>query len=851
MNRRLIVGMCAILLGPGAEPPPLHGQEIPRNRYLRYLPLQYPVMVRQTEASVTFQLLGDPGDPGYRDNDPVDGIDDRRHQVLLDLGVRFAPYLVLNTTAVPMDVRLFMQPGRSFPLFVDTWDVSRDPAMLVGSDEIEWATLPGTPCESVPSVPLTENPDCRLRALLDEFDPLAPGPAHRTGAITPEQHEFRVLFFDLPGDNEKTWRAEYENQFVNPRHGASQDFPRVYVHPFLTEVRASGTVQPGYEVVLQYWFFYPFNDGGNNHEGDWEHINVIVTPLNKLAEPLSAADVRRILSAPGLSDTAPDRLVIRRVEYYFHHHVMTLDYTRPNVYQPRKQWEKEVDTLVTQRRGAGWFWTQIRNYAYWDDDETIINTHPIGFIGADNKGTDQLLKPPGGSNRDSHGTYPFSGLYKDVGPAGAAEQIGEHFDHRKHFAEGSDDLMSPQPRYRRGSVASFASPQRIEIVPDGERVLQLVKQHPKARRDWAWLVLPIRWGYPAARSPFAGLVEHAATGNSSVVGPSYNGAWNRIGAAAGFQNYEPHRFGSLLPTTWQDGFANNLGYLNLTVPTLAVLPPFDFFWRVVAAPLRTLFGTQDPVYQTSENIPFRFVGLVVSGVSYMDADDDLVNLFLSERQVDDIGERFLSQFIRADSVVGQQIRFIENTTLSYFEISLYLGKRFASENTLRAGRMPMGVDVTFPTIGEVFRLRGDLSFVEYSGSIRYSLTTSRLMPFIKGGYGLSWYRVENASTNGDPLPQPDGPWVGQPTIEDLSSFLPDTWHIGGGFEWVPLQSRASFPRGIDLGIRAELLLYYVHSLGTGIQTVVPTPSGIDIPAGSASAPSIVRTVYNLALTVSF
>jgi hypothetical protein len=306
----------------------------------------------------------------------------------------------------------------------------------------------------------------------------------------------------------------------------------------------------------------------------------------------------------------------------------------------------------------------------------------------------------------------------------------------------------------------------------------------------------------------------------------------------------------MFPTTWQDGFANNLGYLNLTLPTLAVLPPFDFLWRVVAAPFRALFKTQNPIYQASENIPYRFLGFVGPGVSHMVTDADFVKLFLNERQVSDIGDRLADPIIRGDSVVGQELEFVDDVTMVYAEISLYLGKRVASENTLRHGRTTMGVDVTFPTIGETFRLRGDLNFWEYSGSIRYNLSAGSLMPFIKGGYGVSWYRVENATTNGDPLPQPDGTWVRQPTIKDLSTFLPNTWHIGGGFEWVPLKSFASFPQGIDLGIRGEALLY-THSLGLEIQAVVPTPSGVNVSAGRASSPRITRTVYNLAVTISF
>ena len=34
---------------------------------------------------------------------------------------------------------------------------------------------------------------------------------------------------------------------------------------------------PGYpgKVALQYWFFYPFNDFNNTHEGDWEMIQLV------------------------------------------------------------------------------------------------------------------------------------------------------------------------------------------------------------------------------------------------------------------------------------------------------------------------------------------------------------------------------------------------------------------------------------------------------------------------------------------------------------------------------------------------------------------------------------------------
>ncbi len=89
--------------------------------------------------------------------------------------------------------------------------------------------------------------------------------------------------------------------------------------------------------------------------------------------------------------------------------------------------------------------------AWRDAAETEINTQPVGYIGADNKGLDQLLSPPGGTNRDSHGTYPMPGLFKDIGPAGASETISNFFDHQKYFA-GDSKTVDRMDRFERGGV---------------------------------------------------------------------------------------------------------------------------------------------------------------------------------------------------------------------------------------------------------------------------------------------------------------------------------------------------------------------------------------------------------------
>lgn len=821
-------------------------QEIPRTEYLTYVPLEHPVMVRQTNASAKFNLYGNTAESSYRDTAPVDGIDDRRYKVLLDLSVRFAPYMVLNTTAIPMNVRRFMDRSQSFPLLVDTWEISGYKPELIFSDEIDWVTLANEPCSDIGPRPKSGSADCRLLALLNAFDPLAPAPARSTW---PDSSRFTVMFFDFPGQDPRTWRNEYEDQFSRALPRAYDDFAMIGSHPFIVENRSSETGEvTGYEFVLQYWFFYPFNDGGNNHEGDWEHINVLITPLDKAGHLMSAEDILHILSGGGVSDEGAARLVIKRVDYYFHNKVFTLDYTRPNVYAARNVWEQQVENTARERLGEQWYWERIRYHAYWDAEETIINTHPLAFIGADNKGTDQLLSPPGGTNRDSHGTFPFPALYKDIGPAGAAEQVSRHFDHRAYFQRGGDQRV-PQPPLKRGHVESFAHPDKIFIIPDGERVVELVKVNPRARRDWAWLVLPVRWGYPAVLSPFAGVIPHAETGNLSPVGPSYNGGWNRLGDSRGYEAYLPHKFSSLVPGTWQDGFMNSWGWLNLTLPTVAVLPPFDFVNRIVFQPFRSLLGARDPVLIPTEDVPYRFVSFGL-GSSHMILDVDFVDLFVNEDQRDVIIESLREFSLEiGDSIVGTSDAFIHNATTTHAEISLHLGRRFAGENSLRHGLTEMGLDVSFPISGQVWRLNGSLNFWEYSGSLRYNFATGSLLPFLKGGYGLSWYRVENVTTNNEPIDPPNGQWIRRPTITDLSSFLPNTWHIGGGLEWVLIRSYAAIPKGIDLGLRGDLLLYF-HKWGSMVPSSEPQ-AGLapGILAERPQNPTITRPVFNLALTI--
>jgi len=96
-----------------------------------------------------------------------------------------------------------------------------------------------------------------------------------------------------------------------------------------------------------------------------------------------------------------------------------MDYADPNVYKSYNIWEREVEKLEYARMGEDWIDKKIRERAYVSKEEKEINTHPVVYIGGDDKGNDQLLAKPGGKNRDSHGSYPFTGLYKEIGPGGS------------------------------------------------------------------------------------------------------------------------------------------------------------------------------------------------------------------------------------------------------------------------------------------------------------------------------------------------------------------------------------------------------------------------------------------------
>jgi hypothetical protein len=801
--------------------------------YLRFVPLSYPRLVKQTEANALFNLYGDPSDPAYQDRNPVNGVADSRDSLLLRLGRRFAPILIQNTAAIPIDFKVFLTGQDSFPLYVDTWNIAGAKDTLIRTETVDFMKLESAPCLDEYAQSQHAVDDCRLLDLLRAFSPEHPTDERaQTLTVGAERELFKVLYFDFPGYDERTWKEAYQDSVTRGIPERYANAVKSYVHPFIRETRHDKGPPAGYELILQYWFFYPFNDGGNNHEGDWEHVNVAIAPRSRIAQPLGAEEVRAILGAEDafFTNGGEEELVIKRVEYYFHQEVMVLDYSRPNVYQSWENWRAEVLELPVDRAAERWFWQQIRYLAYRDSSFSLraINTHPVGYIGADNKGTDQLFAAPGGKNRDSHGTYPFPGLYKNVGPAGASEEVSARFDHWAYFAQPAPrggiwtPLLGPRASTHGSEQPFYLPDQRVEIVPDWERIADLVQADALARRTWSWLILPVRWGYPVATSPLAGIVAHAETGNLAVVGPAFNAGWNRAGASAGFKPYAPNKVEWFVPLGWQDGFQNELGFLNLTLPTVIMLPPFDLLWRVVALPFRALLGTNKPTFFPKESLPFRFVS-GAGGASFNLMPDNFALLLLGSGQVDgSAGGLVPSPAVNADLET-----FAENVIGSDAQIMVFLGRRFASQNTLRHSRSVLTLSVDEQVEGQPAALTGELNFWEYAGSLRYNLATGGVQPYAKAGYGWSWYRVEDRMADGQPLEPGTSDWIGGPF---------NTWHFGAGIELIPVRSQPPPGRGLSIGIVLEYGLY-LQGLG------------VDLPPGFDTG--VARSVFSSAVTLSF
>ncbi len=96
----------------------------------------------------------------------------------------------------------------------------------------------------------------------------------------------KPLFFDYPGDDRASWNPAYLGTGGNDAKAGwrfkNSVYARVFERPDSSDGKGS--------VFITYFTFYPFNDWKNNHEGDWQKINVMVTSRDPDAAEIFGID---------------------------------------------------------------------------------------------------------------------------------------------------------------------------------------------------------------------------------------------------------------------------------------------------------------------------------------------------------------------------------------------------------------------------------------------------------------------------------------------------------------------------------------------------------------------------------
>ncbi len=250
-------------------------------------------------------------------------------------------------------------------------------------------------------------------------------------------------YFNFSGSETTGWNAEYER--------IGENFPNTaYVHIYK---RVVDQYQASHDsvTVIQYHYFYPYNDWWNNHEGDWQRIDVVV----------SSGD--------------PDTAVLLGVEYRFHK--AWLSYYRDWASKPGFTTSFVFNPRTTLKVSPG----PERN-------EVVQYTHPVVYVGA-----------------GSHAGYPVGGnvqLYhrspeEIAGQGGSAESeevqgtVGGDYERMTHsgMVLSTDD---PAPGL------SLWERYDLQLLPEPDRSNN---DNMGLADTLSWLGAKIRWGTPSVDGP--------------------------------------------------------------------------------------------------------------------------------------------------------------------------------------------------------------------------------------------------------------------------------------------------------------------------------------------------------------
>lgn len=358
-----------------------------------------------------------------------------------------------------------------------------------------------------------------------------------------------VLYFDFPGKDPKSWKKAEALYFAN---GVAS---RLYVHPFVYRHDFRDD-EPRNELVLQYWFFYPYNDAVNDHEGDWEHVNVSLTTKERVRSTHDFAQDRLLtdseVAAILRGAVNQDEIAISAVDYYFHNFVLTADYIA-GYYLAEHPGPKPPgllgmifggghrDSLVIADSSgllSRFGWGRDRNGKFSiarviklmnrDAGFHDFPRHPLGFIGGANRSVLHYLAGGAGRNNDSHGTYPFPGRYSGL-ESDAVELVEGNYGTHSRDSTGGEGWLRFEPG-------------EIQLLPDIESLLPSLKSKDSSTTAllgrWGWFVLPVRFGFPVTSSPGATVLEDVDIGQLAPFGPAYNPGWNSVGENRGFRRYQ-------------------------------------------------------------------------------------------------------------------------------------------------------------------------------------------------------------------------------------------------------------------------------------------------------------------------
>lgn len=758
------------LVGQGSRP----------RSYYGFVPPVPPIVAAES-ASARLHLYGDAAAPGYRDDEPVDGMDDARARVLLAIAERFSPILRRNNFLAPIHF-LDAMPGRPLLIHDTWWDGDS-----VRSDTIDLRARDGSGAAIG---------DAKLDALLRELHPRRP--ESRIVSPGPEVQQF--LYVDPPGSEEKSWRAEFA-----PRYDAGLE-SRIYAH-LLVHDHGAAHGERRFVLAVQYWFYFPYNDAANNHEGDWEHVNVWVTTADResladrasaTAGLLSRAEIERVLAAPA----ALESTIIWKVDYYFHHNVLTLDYLAATLQPPDER-----------RRWLRWGVHMWRDTAYVDGAINHrlalaggrLRTHPFGHIGGDSKGVDETFslvpRLRRAYHRNSGAIYPFAGFWQNVGPAGVTEEIkGRDVPRVRDAPDLPWHMLVDDRQYLTYPAA------RIQLLPDWERLESLVLERADVRRAWAWLLLPMRFGYPESASLFERTVRNADLGNLGAVGPAFTTGWNRIGETSVFRVYSGDVLRvPLAATNPAANFKSGLGALNVAlgfwsvtpggnVAVATVMPWVGEAARVVGHPARRTF--------TRGHARARFT-TEGQGAALRFGGDDFARLL----------PRDVSLLPRGDASGEPEWRLLEGSLHRADELApnvlldLHFGRRLAVENSFTWGTTALSQTFRDDRDGRTSTVRGSLTQHTLMSGFRYNVLMMRgdaLQTYVRAGWAWTAYRREHVTVDDGPVDVARVKGGYLPTVLPSRYWWPNAGLLGGGVEVFTPVTRRLLKSGLQQGYGVRL-----------------------------------------------